>query len=298
MYHNPVMLNECLEALNISADGVYVDLTHGGGGHARAILSRLGAEGRLIAFDQDEDAVATQEEDPRFLLIHQNFKYLKHFIRFLEVGKVDGILADLGISSHQIDDAGRGFSIRFDAALDMRMDKRTGVSAATLINEMEEVQLLKIFREYGEITQASKLTRAIIKARQDSPIDTTQQLMDIATPIAPRGKENRFMAQLFQALRIEVNGELEVLKEMLAQTTGVLKPAGRLVVMSYHSLEDRLVKRFMKSGNVEGHIEKDFYGNVSSPFKIINRKVITPSEEELRENSRARSAKLRIAEKI
>ena len=299
MYHTPVMRHECMEGLSIKPDGVYVDVTYGSGGHSREVLQRLSKNGRLIAFDQDEDALKNKINDPRLTLVHQNFSYVANFCRFYGYCQVDGILADLGVSSHQLDMAEKGFSTRFDGALDMRMNQKNGRTAADLVNKCEKSELVRIFREYGEIDHAPKVADAIIKRRSGGkPIETTAELVDTILPCSPRMRENKFTAQLFQALRIEVNQELEVLREMLRQAAGLLKPEGRLVVLSYHSLEDRLVKNFMRSGNFEGVVEKDFYGNPQTPFKLIVKKPIIASEEEIAANNRARSAKLRIAEKI
>lgn len=297
-YHQPVLLNECLDGLAIKPDGTYVDVTFGGGGHSRAILERLGKEGRLFSFDQDKDAAKNVINDPRFTFIPQNFMYMKNFLRMYEATQVDGILADLGVSSHQFDEAGRGFSIRFDAELDMRMNQSSKKTAATVLNEYEEHELKRIFREYGEVDNAGRLVKLIADARMLSPIENTEQLKNVIAACTPKHKENQYLAKVFQALRIEVNEEMQVLKEMLQQSLELLKPGGRLVVMSYHSLEDRLVKNFMKSGNMEGEQVKDFFGNISRPFELITKKPVTPSEQEIEKNSRSRSAKLRIAEKI
>ena len=267
-YHLPVMLNECIEGLNLRPDGTYVDVTYGGGGHSRAIMQRLGAEGRLLAFDQDADALANAIDDSRFTLIHENFRYLKNYLRLYGVRKVDGILADLGVSSHQFDVAERGFSTRFDGNLDLRMDQRY------------------------------QMAKAIVAARAEKAIETTFDLREAVGRHLPRGMENKYLAMLFQALRIEVNGELDALQAMLQQAAELLNPGGRVVVMSYHSLEDRLVKNFFKTGNFEGVLEKDFYGNPIVPLKVVTRKAVTASEEELQRNNRARSAKLRVAEKV
>jgi 16S rRNA (cytosine1402-N4)-methyltransferase len=297
-YHIPVMLQACMDGLAIKPDGIYVDVTFGGGGHSRGILNLLGPSGRLFAFDQDPDALENAIDDDRFRLVHQNFRFLKNNLRFAGVTQVDGILADLGISSHQIDEGSRGFSTRFDADLDMRMGKVGDLDAKKVVNEYSEEELHRIFGMYGEIINAKTLAKAIVTARLTEPILTINQLKSIAAKVAPKRKENKYYAQLFQALRIEVNRELEALEAFLQQSVEVLKPGGRLVVMSYHSLEDRLVKNFMQKGKFRGEVEKDFYGNEIKPFKVINRKVITASEDEIRENVRARSAKLRVAEKI
>lgn len=298
VYHVPVMLGECVEALNIKPDGVYVDVTFGGGGHSREILARLGNKGKLYAFDQDPDALANAFQDERFVLIHQNFRFLKNNLRLQGVKKVDGILADLGVSSHQFDEAERGFSIRFDASLDMRMDQVGDLDAKRVISTYSEGELHRVFGMYGEIQNAKSLANAVVTARLTKPINTVSDLKLAIAKLVPRGKENKYFAQLFQALRIEVNKELEALQEFLLQAESILEPAGRLVVMSYHSLEDRLVKNFMAKGKFRGDVEKDFYGNEIKPFKLITRKAIVASEEEISSNSRARSAKLRVAEKL
>lgn len=294
----PVMLRECVEALNIKPDGVYVDVTFGGGGHSREILARLGDKGKLYAFDQDPDALANAFQDERFVLIHQNFRFLKNNLRLQGVKKVDGILADLGVSSHQFDEAERGFSIRFDASLDMRMDQVGDLDAKRVISTYSEGELHRVFGMYGEIQNAKSLANAVVTARLTKPINTVSDLKLAIAKLVPKGKENKYFAQLFQALRIEVNKELEALQEFLLQAESILEPAGRLVVMSYHSLEDRLVKNFMAKGKFRGDVEKDFYGNEIKPFKLITRKAIVASEEEISSNSRARSAKLRVAEKL
>lgn len=296
MYHNPVLLNECIDGLAINPEGIYVDATFGGGGHARAILSKL-TTGRLIAFDQDADALKNTIADERFTFINQNFKFLINFLRLYKALPVDGILADLGISSHQIDQADRGFSTRYEAELDLRMDRNSGITAGSVLNTYSVEELKRVFKDYGELKNAYRIAQKIEMHRTEGNLTTTTQLKEILTPLAERGRENKFYARVFQALRIEVNGELDVLKEMLLQTQKVLKPGGRLVVMSYHSLEDRLVKNYMKAGNFEGIINKDFYGNPVAPFKPITRKPVVPGEAETAENSRARSAKLRIAER-
>jgi len=296
-YHQPVLLKECLDGLRIKPDGVYVDVTFGGGGHSKAILQQLGPKGKLFAFDQDKDAANNLPADDRLTFIPQNFMYMKNFLRMHEATQVDGILADLGVSSHQFDIADRGFSIRFEAELDMRMNQSSKKTAATVLNEYDENQLKHIFRSYGEIDNAYKLVKLITDARITQPITTTEQLKNIIAPCTPKFKDHQYLAKVFQALRIEVNDEMEVLKEMLKQSLEVLNVGGRLVVMSYHSLEDRLVKNFIKSGNFEGEAEKDFFGNIARPFELITRKPIVPSEEEIEKNSRSRSAKLRVAEK-
>ena len=293
------MLSEALDGLNIRPDGTYVDVTFGGGGHSRAILERLGEDGRLYAFDQDEDAKVESGKvrDERMTFINENFRYLKSFLRLHGVRKVDGILADLGVSSHQFDVAERGFSIRFDGALDLRMDRRGEVTAADLVNNLDENELGRLLKLYGELPNARQMAKAIVRARGEKTIVTTSDLKAAVSHHLPRGMENKYLAMLFQALRIEVNGELEALKEMLQQACEVLVPGGRLVVISYHSLEDRLVKNFIKSGNFEGEVEKDFYGNVLSPMKAVSRGAIQASDAELQVNNRARSARLRVAER-
>lgn len=298
VYHVPVMLQECIEALAIKPDGVYVDVTFGGGGHSREILKHLGPKGRLIAFDQDPDALNNTIEDERFELVHQNFRFLKNSLRLLRVREVDGILADLGVSSHQFDDVDRGFSIRFDADLDMRMDQVSDLDARRVLNTYSEEELHRIFGMYGEVQNAKSLAKTIVTARLTKEIRTVEELKEVIRKHVPRGKEHKYHAQVFQALRIEVNKELEVLQDFLMQTVPLLKDGGRLVVMSYHSLEDRLVKNFMLKGKFKGDVEKDFYGNEIKPFKVISRKAITAAAQELEENTRSRSAKLRVAEKV
>ena len=296
MYHQSVMLEQCLEGLNIKPEGVYVDVTFGGGGHSRAILERL-TTGHLYAFDQDEDAAQNVFDDERFTFISQNFKYFKNFVQLYHGGKIDGVIADLGVSSHQFDTPEKGFSTRFDGPLDMRMSQMTPNDAATVVNTYDHAALTRILRLYGEMQQPQLIASDIIMARDVEPIETTAQLKMAVQRHLPRGKENKVLAQLFQALRIEVNQELEALTTFLGQCPDVLASGGRLVVMSYHSLEDRLVKNFMKTGNAEGKEEKDFFGNLLTPYNIITRKPIVPSDEETESNSRARSAKLRIAER-
>jgi 16S rRNA (cytosine1402-N4)-methyltransferase len=297
-YHVPVMLHECIEGLNINPSGVYVDVTFGGGGHSRGILSKLNDRGRLYAFDQDPDAERNVIQDTRFKLIRQNFRFLKNNLKFHGVAEVDGILADLGISSHQINEGERGFSTRFDAQLDMRMDQAGELDAKFIVNEYSEEDLHRILGMYGEIQNAKTLAKTIVSMRPQGYIDRIDQLKSIIDKVAPRNKENKYYAQVFQALRIEVNKELEALEAFLQQSVSVLKPGGRLVVMSYHSLEDRLVKNYMQKGKFRGEVEKDFYGNMIRPYKVISKKVIVASEKEVEINNRARSAKLRIAEKI
>ena len=295
-YHNPVLLKECIEGLNINPKGIYVDVTFGGGGHSREILKHL-STGKLYAFDQDDDAVKNKIDDERFVLIKQNFKYLKNFLKMYNALPIDGLLADLGVSSHQFDEAGRGFSIRFDAKLDMRMDRNIKQTAADIINTYTEEDLKRIFKVYGEVDNAGRLANVIFHSKKEKKINTVNDLKAAIEKCVKRGRENQYYAQVFQALRIEVNKELDALQELLLQSLEVLKPGGRLVVISYHSLEDRLVKNIMRSGKFEGEVEKDFYGNKITPFEQITRKPIVPSDCENEENSRARSAKLRIAEK-
>jgi len=298
VYHLPVMVDEVLEGLQLDKAGTYVDATFGGGGHSRAIMERLGDEGRLLAFDQDEDARMNALDDSRFTLIDSNFRYMRNHLRLYGVRQVDGILADLGVSSHQLDEASRGFSTRFDGELDLRMDRRAGVSARDLVNTLDEAELTRIFRLYGELTDARQLARAIVSARSKSLIETTFDLRDAVSRHLPRGMENKRLAMIFQALRIEVNGELDALREFLQQSIQVLRPGGRLVVISYHSLEDRLVKNFMKTGNFEGELEKDFYGRVLSPVRMVSHGAVKAGEAELARNNRSRSARLRVGEKV
>ena len=295
-YHIPVMLNECMEGLDIKPEGVYIDLTFGGGGHSKAIIQRLSEKGSLYAFDQDSDAIKNALDDERFTMIEDNFSNLTNQLKLYRVTQVDGILADLGISSYQIDCAERGFSTRFDAELDLRMNRKQILTAKDVVNTYSYEQLKKIFSDFGELSNAHQIAKKI-ESLQIEGISTTTQLKEILQPLAQRGKENKFFAQVFQALRIEVNGEIDVLQKMLEQTSPLLKQGGRLVVMSYHSLEDRLVKNYMKAGNCEGKVEKDFFGNVLNDLVLVNRKPITASQEELESNPRSRSAKLRIAEK-
>lgn len=297
-YHKPVMLHESIDGLDIKPDGVYIDVTFGGGGHSKAILERLGEDGRLFAFDRDPDAANNKIEDDRFELIAQDFKFLKNYLRFYRVSELDGILADLGVSSHQFNEGSRGFSIRFDGPLDMRMDQKSPLTAATIVNEYEESVIADILFQYGELRNSRKIAQVLVAARSEKPIKTIEQLKSVLQPLTPWGKENRFLAQVFQALRIEVNGELDSLKALLEQSVEMLKPGGRLSVITYHSLEDRLVKNFMQKGKFEGEVEKDFFGNKLTPFELVNRKPIVPSTEELGENNRSRSAKLRVAKKI
>uniref|UniRef100_UPI00404B0887 16S rRNA (cytosine(1402)-N(4))-methyltransferase RsmH n=1 Tax=Flavobacterium sp. TaxID=239 RepID=UPI00404B0887 len=295
-YHNPVLLKETVDGLNIHPDGIYVDVTFGGGGHSREIMSRLGEKGRLIAFDQDEDALANAIEDDRFLLIHENFRNIKRFLRFHGIKKVDGILADLGVSSHQFDVAERGFSTRFEADLDMRMSKKGDLSAYHVVNEYAEQDLKRVFYDYGELKNAAALAATIVAYRNENKIKSSETLKMVLARFLPAHKSNKILAQIYQAIRIEVNQEMDVLKEFLEQSLEVLNVGGRLSVISYHSLEDRLVKRFVKNGMFEGEPERDFFGNFEVPFKTIE-KLIVPNAAEIALNNRARSAKLRVAEK-
>ncbi|WP_207534628.1 16S rRNA (cytosine(1402)-N(4))-methyltransferase RsmH [Desertivirga arenae] len=297
-YHVPVMLRECIESLDIKSDGIYVDVTFGGGGHSREILKNLGGEGRLLAFDQDVDAQRNIPQDDRLTFIDQNFRYLKNYCRLHKALPVDGILADLGVSSHQFDQPERGFSTRFDADLDMRMDQGGSLNAKEVVNTYSEEDLHRIFGMYGEIQNAKSLARVIVTSRLNKPIDTIAGLKEVIKKLIPKGKEHKYLAQVFQALRIEVNQELEALQEFLAQSIEVLKPGGRLVIMSYHSLEDRLVKNFIAKGKFKGEVEKDFFGNEIKPLEAVTRKAIVASPEEISENNRARSAKLRVAVKL
>ena len=296
-YHNPVLLKETVNGLNIKEDGVYVDVTFGGGGHSREILKSLGPNGRLIAFDQDKDALLNTIDDARFLLINENFRYIKRFLRFHGVKSVDGILADFGVSSHQFDEADRGFSIRFDAQLDMRMNQQDVLSAHSLVNTYEEDDLKRVFWQYGELRTAPALARTIVEARADKVIETTFELKTVLKKHLPHGRENKILAQIYQAIRIEVNQEIEVLKEFLLQTPELLNDDGRLSVISYHSLEDRLVKRFIRNGLFEGEPEKDVFGNFEVPLKKASG-LIVPDAKEIKLNNRARSAKLRVAKKL
>jgi len=296
-YHNPVLLSETVEGLNIKEDGVYVDVTFGGGGHSRKILESLGSKGRLIAFDQDKDALLNTIDDSRFLLVNENFRYVKRFLRFHGIKSVDGILADFGVSSHQFDEADRGFSIRFDAQLDMRMNQQDVLSAYSLVNTYEEEDLKRVFWQYGELRTSPALAKTIVAARTEKAIETTFELKAVLSKHLPHGRENKILAQIYQAIRIEVNQEIEVLKEFLLQTPELLNDGGRLSVISYHSLEDRLVKRFIRSGLFEGEPEKDVFGNFEVPLKKVGG-LIVPDAKEIKLNNRARSAKLRIAEKL
>ena len=297
-YHLPVLLDQSVEGLVTNPQGIYVDVTFGGGGHSRRILEQLDVNGRLFAFDQDADALANTIDDSRFTLLHENFKYMKNFLRLHGVSSIDGVLADLGVSSHQFDEAKRGFSTRFNAELDLRMDCRQTLMAKDVVNTTEEEDLKTIFADFGELPNAHILARDICIARSRNPIITTFDLKKAIEKHIPRGQENKWLARVFQELRIEVNGELEALKVMLTQAVEMLNEGGRLVVISYHSLEDRLVKNIMKTGNLDGEVKKDFYGNFIVPLKPITRKPITPSESEMADNPRSRSAKLRIAEKL
>lgn len=296
MYHVPVLLRESVEGLNINPHGVYLDLTFGGGGHSREILKKLD-DGCLIGFDQDPDAAANVLEDDRFVFVNHNFRYLRHFLRYCGYDEADGILADLGVSWHEFDEADRGFSFRFDADLDMRMNQRGKLTAAEVLNTYEEDELIRIFRNYGEVDNARRLAGLIVAARMEGPIQRSGEFQKIIAPCVPKLKEKKYLAQVYQALRIEVNGELDALEDMLLAAEKALRPGGRLVIITYHSLEDRIVKNFLKTGNFEGKVEKDFYGRTERSLELVNRKVIVPSVEEIEQNPRARSAKLRIAEK-
>ena len=296
VYHIPALLEECIEGLDIKPDGIYVDVTFGGGGHSRAIVDRLGPNGHLYSFDQDLDAYANRIDDPRFTFVHSNFAYLCNFLRFYGVEKVDGIIADLGVSFHHFDEGERGFSFRADGRLDMRMNRDARRDAAWIVQNYTEEQLADVLYLYGELRQARRMAHAIVAARNGNPIITTAQLVGVVKPFIAAKAEKKELAQVFQALRIEVNDEISTLKKLLQSTLKVLKPGGRLVVLTYHSLEDRLVKNFIKSGNMEGKVEKDFFGRVNAPLCAVNNKVIVASDEEVERNPRARSAKLRIAE--
>ena len=296
-YHNPVLLKETVDGLNIHPDGIYVDVTFGGGGHSREMMSRLGVNGKLVAFDQDVDALNNAIEDDRFVLINENFRFIKRFLRFHGIKQVDGILADLGVSSHQFDIAERGFSTRFDSELDMRMNQKGELSAYHVINKYEEQDIARVLFQYGELKNARGMANVIVLARKDKDIKNSEQLKQVLTKFLPAHKSNKILAQIYQAIRIEVNQEMDVLKEFLEQSLEILKPGGRLSVISYHSLEDRLVKRFFRNGLFEGEPDRDFFGNFEVPFKII-QKLIVPTAAEISMNNRARSAKLRVAEKI
>ncbi|MDY5314736.1 MAG: 16S rRNA (cytosine(1402)-N(4))-methyltransferase RsmH [Prevotella sp.] len=298
VYHIPVLLKESVDGLDINPDGVYVDVTFGGGGHSREILSRLGDNGHLFSFDQDADAENNIVDDPRFTFVHSNFRWLSNWMRYYDIEHIDGLLADLGVSSHHFDDAERGFSFRYDAPLDMRMNREGGKTAADIVNDDTEEHLADIFYLYGELRRSRQIAAAIVKARQRKPILTTQDFLQVVDPLFRREKEKKDMARLFQALRIEVNHEMQALSEMLTSATRLLAKGGRLSVITYHSLEDRMVKNIMKSGNVNGKVEEDpVYGRKASPYNLVNNKVIVPSDEEVERNPRSRSAKLRIAEK-
>lgn len=296
-YHVSVLLKESVDGLDIQPDGIYVDVTFGGGGHSREILSRLGKNGHLFGFDQDADAESNIMNDNRFTFVRSNFRYLKNWMRFYEVEKIDGLLADLGVSSHHFDDESRGFSFRFDAPLDMRMNKRAGMTAADVLNNYTEEQLADIFYLYGELKNARRLASVVVKARQESAIETTGQLLQLTEKVFAREREKKEVTKLFQALRIEVNHEMDALREMLNSACLLLRPGGRLSVITYHSLEDRIVKNVMRAGNAEGKVEQDFFGRAKSPLHLINNRVIVPTDDELQRNPRSRSAKLRIAEK-
>ncbi|MBR6749147.1 MAG: 16S rRNA (cytosine(1402)-N(4))-methyltransferase RsmH [Bacteroidaceae bacterium] len=297
VYHIPALFEECMSGLEIKPDGKYIDVTFGGGGHSRGILQHLGETGHLYSFDQDEDAQRNIIEDERFTFVYSNFKYLKNFMHYHGVEAVDGILADLGVSFHHFDDEERGFSFRFDAPLDMRMNKQASLTAAEILAGYSEERLAQLFSLYGELRNARRIAAAIVSARSKGTIRTTGELLELVSPFINRKQEKKELAQLFQALRIEVNNEMDSLRAMLRQAVELLKPGGRLVVITYHSLEDRIVKNFIKTGNVEGTVEKDFFGRVQTPLRAVNNKVIVPTEEEVERNPRARSAKLRIAEK-
>ena len=296
-YHVPALLDESINGLNIRPNGIYVDVTFGGGGHSGEILKRL-ISGKLIAFDQDEEAAVNAPDDKRFTLLNQNFRFLKNNLRYIGIESVDGLIADLGVSFHQFDVPERGFSFRYDSKLDMRMNTAGSVTAAGLLSSLGEKELAVLFYKYGELSNSRQLARAIVKARSIKPIETVADLNNAVGFLTPKKNENKFLAKIYQALRIAVNNEIEYLKEMLTQALELLKSGGRLVVITYHSLEDRIVKNFMRSGNFEGEIAKDFYGNIITPFRLITRKAIVPGIEETERNSRSRSARLRIAEKI
>lgn len=298
VYHVPALLDECMDGLDIKPGGTYVDVTFGGGGHSRAILSRLGEQGRLFSLDQDEDARRNSIDDSRFTFVHSNFRFLKNFMRYYEVEQVDGILADLGVSFHHFDDSERGFSFRFEGPLDMRMNRRATETAAHVLATYSEEKLADLFFLYGELKSARRIASAVVSARSVSPVETTEQLLEIVRPYINRKQEKKELAQLFQALRIEVNREMESLRCLLEQSVELLAGGGRLVVLTYHSLEDRMVKNFMKAGNVEGRAEQDFFGRINAPLRPVNNKVIVPDESEIERNPRSRSAKLRIAEKM
>ena len=297
IYHIPVLLQESIQGMNLRPGGIYADMTFGGGGHSKEILRQMDAESRLFSFDQDEDAERNIVDDSRFTFVRSNFRYLHNFLRYYGVDKVDAILADLGVSSHHFDDSERGFSFRFDGNLDMRMNKRAGMTASEIINTYDEEQLANLFYLYGELKNSRKLANVLVKARSVKSIVTIGDFLEIVKPLYGKEREKKELAKVFQALRIEVNQEMEALKEMLYAATEALKPGGRLVIITYHSLEDRMVKNILKTGNIEGKAEKDFFGNIQTPFKLVNNKVIVPTDEEIQRNPRSRSAKLRIAEK-
>ena len=297
-YHVPVLLRESIDGLDIKPDGVYVDVTFGGGGHSKEILKRLGKKGHLYSFDQDEDAEGNIPEDNRFTFVRSNFRYLRNWMRYYEVEQIDGLLADLGVSSHHFDDETRGFSFRFDVPLDMRMNKRAGMTAADILNNYSEEQLADVFYVYGELKNARKIANTVVKSRNDKSIETTGDLLRITEDLLPKTREKKEIAKLFQALRIEVNHEMDALKEMLNGAKDLLCEGGRLSVITYHSLEDRIVKNFIKAGNAEGKVTQDFFGRIEAPFKAVNNKIIVPDESEQESNPRSRSAKLRIAEKL
>lgn len=296
-YHIPVLLHESIEGMNLRAKGTFVDVTFGGGGHSKEILRCMDSESRLFSFDQDEDAEQNIVNDKRFTFVRSNFRYLSNFLRYYGVDGVDAILADLGVSSHHFDDSERGFSFRFNGKLDMRMNKRAGMTAADIVNNYDEERLANLFYLYGELKNSRKIASVLVKARSQKKIETIEEFLDVIKPLFGKDREKKELAKVFQALRIEVNREMEALKEMLNAATQALKPGGRLVVITYHSLEDRMVKNIMKTGNVEGKMEQDIFGRTNSPFKLVNNKVIVPSDEEIERNPRSRSAKLRIAEK-
>lgn len=298
VYHVPVLLKETVDGLNINPEGVYIDVTFGGGGHSREILRRLSPSGRLFSFDQDADAERNVPDDERLTFVRSNFRYLKNWMRYYDIPQVDGILADLGVSSHHFDDRSRGFSFRFEGALDMRMNKRASRTAADIVNDYSEEQLASLFYLYGELKQSRKLASLLVKARARGRLETVEEFLEVVKPVFPRDREKKELAKAFQALRIEVNQEMDALKEMLMAASEILAPGGRLSVLTYHSLEDRMVKNIIKTGNVEGKVEQDFFGKINCPFRAVNNKVIVADEKEQQENPRSRSAKLRIAEKI
>lgn len=297
-YHVPALLMETVDGLNIKSNGIYVDATLGGGGHSREIMHRLGKDGRLLAFDQDMDAYTNKIEDNRFVFVHANFCYLRNFLHYHNIEEIDGLLADLGVSSHHFDDETRGFSFRFDGDLDMRMNRNASLKASDILNGYAEDKLADIFYVYGEMRNARLIARAVVRERMVAPIDTVQRFLEVLKPFVGKDKEKKDLARIFQALRIEVNDEMDTLRKLLEDAVKVLKPGGRIAILTYHSLEDRLVKNFFKTGNFEGKLQKDFYGNPIVPLRLVNNKVIVASDEEVEANPRARSAKLRIAEKI